>query len=128
MNLYLDATKSDWTFPFCPQPGSWSLDWDGIVAHFECVKALRTCRQDERWHAEGDVLTHTRMVCGSLASLDEWRALSSAERSIVFAATLFHDIGKPDCTRSQEDGAITSKGHARHGANLLRGIFYREDA
>jgi putative nucleotidyltransferase with HDIG domain len=124
MSFYLDAGQSDWTFESCPRGDSWSLDWDGIVARLGCIEAMRGCRQDPRWHAEGDVFKHTRMVCEALVSLSEWRALPPTERSIVFAATLFHDVGKPACTRTQEDGAITSKGHARHGANMIRSMLY----
>tara|TARA_B100000676_G_scaffold194569_1_gene191226 strand:- start:62 stop:214 length:153 start_codon:yes stop_codon:yes gene_type:complete len=39
------------------------------------AKAMARCGQDAAWHAEGDVWTHTRMVCEALASLDEWGAL-----------------------------------------------------
>jgi predicted kinase len=36
-----------------------------------------------------------------------------------------HDIGKPACTRRDEDGSITSRGHSARGANLARHILWR---
>ena len=29
-------------------------------------RAMADCRQDEEWHPEGDVWTHTKMVCAQL--------------------------------------------------------------
>jgi hypothetical protein len=30
------------------------------------ARAMAACGQDAHWHAEGDVWTHTRMVCAEL--------------------------------------------------------------
>lgn len=70
------------------------------------------------------MLIHTRRVCESLVALEEWRALSSTARSLVFAATLFHDIGKAWCTRVDDDGTITSRGHANRSVTLARQLMY----
>jgi HD superfamily phosphodiesterase len=35
---------------------------------------------------------------------------------------LLHDIGKPETTTVQEDGGITSHGHAKSGADLAEKI------
>lgn len=126
MTLYQRAELETWTMPFCPQPGTWTLDWEGIVAEYPCVAAMAGCWQDPRWHAEGDVLIHTRRVCEALTAMDAWRNLPATARSIVFAAALFHDVGKPACTRVEEDGSITSKGHSNRGVSLVRQLFYRD--
>ena len=52
--------------------------------------------------------------------------MPSAARSIVFAGALFHDVGKPICTRAEADGSITSRGHSSRGASLIRQLFYRQ--
>ncbi len=128
MSLYRQAAQAQWTVPFLlAKPESGILDWDCIDSQLECISALRDCPQDPRWHAEGDVHIHTQMVCTALTSLEDWRTLPPVERSIVLAAALFHDIGKPHCTQTQDDGTITSKGHARHGTQIVRGLMYRED-
>lgn len=83
--------------------------------------------QDPLYHAEGDVFIHTRMVTEALAALDAWRGLPEAERSVLFAAALLHDVAKPACTAVEPDGRITSKGHARKGELLAREILWTGD-
>lgn len=105
-----------WTFPHTPAPPEWAVEWDALAARFTWLGALAGTPQDAAFHAEGDVLTHTRMVAEALARLDAWRALPAEERSALFAAALLHDIAKPACTRIAPDGRVTSPGHARAGA------------
>jgi putative nucleotidyltransferase with HDIG domain len=64
------------------------------------------------------------MVCEALAALPAWRELPDEERRIVFVAALLHDVGKPDCTRTEPDGRISSRGHSRRGAILARQILW----
>ena len=59
------------------------------------ARAMAACAQDRGWHAEGDVWTHTRMVCGQLPRLDEWPSLSDHERIVLLFTALLHDAGKP---------------------------------
>src|SRR5438046_3290596 len=42
------------------------------------VRDMATCQQDAKWHSEGDVWTHTKMVCAELERLAEWPALDRA--------------------------------------------------
>jgi putative nucleotidyltransferase with HDIG domain len=110
---------------FCPQARSWSVDWKGLNEQFAWIRDLADCPQDPIYHAEGDVWTHTRMVAEALAALPAWRSLPQAERELLFAAALLHDVAKPACTRQDADGRITSKGHSRRGAILARQILWR---
>ena len=105
---------------FIPSAPDWRIDWDGLERVFPWVEDLRACPQDSRWHGEGDVWTHTRMVGDALAGLEEWRGLDAAGRKQVFLAALLHDIGKPACTRTEDDGRITSRGHSRRGESMAR--------
>src|SRR6266700_2539033 len=88
-----------WSFPFCPPPPDWKLDWDGIQEQSTYIRAPYKVPQSPIFHAEGDVLIHTRRVVEALISLDEWRNLPAEERMLLFASTLLHDIGKPICTK-----------------------------
>ncbi len=115
-----------WRFPGCPEPPDWSLDWDRLCAERPAIAALHDCPQDPEYHAEGDVGIHTRRVCDELTGLDAWRRLRPWERSLVFAATLFHDVAKPLCTR-QDMGRITARGHARRGARMARLALWKHD-
>jgi predicted kinase len=115
---------SPWEFPFVPQAhNGWRVDWTGLNDRFEAVRQLAACPQDPVHHAEGDVGTHTRMVCDALAQSDAWRALPADARSSLFAATLLHDVAKPVCTKL-ENGRLTSRGHAAKGAQLARCLLW----
>jgi predicted kinase len=114
-----------WSFPFCPAPPDWRLQWERIQERFDWVQAMQDVPQDRLYHAEGDVLVHTRMVAEALITLDEWRALPREEREALFAAALLHDVAKPACTVVEPDGRITSKQHARKGELLAREILWR---
>ncbi len=85
------------------------------------AQAMAACNQDRGWHAEGDVWTHTKMVCNQLPMLDEWPALDNRERILLLFTALLHDAGKP--LTSQVDpatGRITSPKHAIKGEHLAR--------
>ncbi len=120
-------TTHSWTFPFCPTPAAWHLDWEGIERQFHWIRALAGVEQDPFYHAEGDVLVHTRMVATELVGLDAWRALPPQARMQVFAAALLHDVAKPQRTHVGENGRINSHGHARHGESMARRILWSGD-
>jgi predicted kinase len=82
--------------------------------------SLAATPQDARWHAEGDVWIHTRMVLDALVAGPGWRALDPLGRAVTFLASLLHDIGKPSTTRAEPDGSLSSRGHSRRGEHLVR--------
>jgi predicted kinase len=87
------------------------------------ARAMARCQQDKEWHAEGDVWTHTRLVCRQLPRLDEWPSLTAAEQTVLIFTALFHDAAKP--LTSQVDpasGRITSPKHAMKGEHLTRSV------
>ena len=118
-------SRSPWKFPFCPEPPRWELDWPAIQNEFAWLGPMADCQQDPAWHAEGNVFVHTRMVCEALAAMDSWRGLSPEDRSVLFAAALLHDVGKPVVTR-EEAGRIRSPHHAAKGAQAARTILWED--
>ncbi|HEY9429965.1 MAG TPA: AAA family ATPase [Blastocatellia bacterium] len=114
-------------FPFTPQPHDWRLDWDALRDEFQFVRDMEGCPQDPVYHAEGDVAIHTRMVCESLVENRRWRELAPAERAIVFAASLLHDVAKPATTR-EENGRVTSRGHSKRGEIMARALLWQMGA
>src|SRR5262245_31636272 len=108
-----------------PTAPDWAVNWDQMDREYPFVRALAGCPQDPIHHAEGDVWIHTRMVCEALAALPDWRALPEVERRIVFAAAVLHDVSKPEYTRVEEGGRITSRGHSRRGSIAARQILWR---
>ena len=86
-------------------------------------RAMADCEQDGVWHSEGNVWTHTRMVCAELPRLDEWPSLTPRQRTLLVFTALFHDAAKP--LTSQVDpgtGRISSPKHAVKGEHLVRSV------
>lgn len=110
-----------WIFPGCPATNL-QINWTEILAIFPCLNSLASCQQNPIYHAEGNVWIHTQLVCEALISLPDWQAMNPQDRSILFAAALFHDIAKPMATQIAEDGNITAKGHVNLGARMVRQI------
>ncbi|MFO0810174.1 MAG: AAA family ATPase [Gemmataceae bacterium] len=111
-------------FDLCPAPPDWRLDWPAVRDACPWLADLDGCGQDAVNHGEGDVGTHTRMVCEALAGLPAWRGLDAGNREVVFAAALLHDIAKPACRREEADGHISFRGHSRRGAIRARAILW----
>lgn len=85
--------------------------------------AMRNCRQDAKWHAEGDVWTHTIRVCRELDSVDGWAELTTDEQSVLRLAALFHDAAKPQTTMVEDvTGRVRSPKHTVKGESLARSI------
>lgn len=86
-------------------------------------RAMAECAQDAEWHSEGDVWTHTKMVCDELAKLDEWPSLSPHEQIVLVFTALFHDVAKPLTTQvDPETGRVSSPKHAVKGEHVARGV------
>jgi predicted kinase len=107
-----------------PEPGV-PIDWKTIEEVFDWFRNLEGCLQSPVYHAEGDVLIHTRMVCEALIANPAWQALKLVDRQSLFWAALLHDVAKPACTRLEENGKFTSKGHSRRGQIMARSILWR---
>jgi len=107
-------------------PGA-EIDWpvlEALLAAVVPVAQLAATMQDPGFHAEGDVWTHTRMAVEALIAGPRYAALDSLGRSIVLAAVLLHDVGKPSTTRL-DNGKLTSRGHSLRGDNLVRVALWR---
>ncbi|MFT5685696.1 MAG: putative kinase [Myxococcota bacterium] len=112
-------------FSHTPSPPHWRMDWPAIVEAFSWVAAMEGCEQDPIYHAEGNVLIHTRMVCEALIANPAWRALPQIERDTVFAAALLHDVAKPFTSVANPGGRISTPHHSPRGAVMARGLLWR---
>ncbi len=98
------------------------IDWAGYEAYglFQhWIAQMEQTPQDPLWHGEGDVWTHTKLVCETLVSLEGYQTRSFRQREILFTAALLHDVGKISCTK-WEDGRWISPRHATVGARMVR--------
>jgi putative nucleotidyltransferase with HDIG domain len=94
------------------------LDWANAQSW---SRDMATCQQDAQWHAEGDVWTHTKMVCAELEHLDEWTALDRLSQVKLLLVALLHDSGKPATTAIDPDtGRTRSPKHSLVGVEITR--------
>jgi len=93
------------------------------AAHQPWCKTMSECIQDARWHAEGDVWTHTQRVLFELTKLPDWEKLTDHQRLLLKFTALFHDCAKPLTTEVDSiTGHVTSPHHAAKGEILARSI------
>ncbi len=88
---------------------------------FPELEALTCCPQEERWHPEGDVWTHTLHCMDAFAEDrlgDDWEDL------VVGLAVLCHDFGKPATTELDGD-RVRSPGHEPAGEVPTRSFLRR---
>jgi tRNA nucleotidyltransferase (CCA-adding enzyme) len=109
-----------------PSAGLRVLAETGWLSLYPELAALVGCPQDPTWHPEGDVWTHTLLVCDAAAALAAERGLADGARAVLLFAALCHDLGKPATTERSADGRIRSLGHDQAGvepATQLLGRF-----
>ncbi len=79
------------------------------------VEALRGVAQPPRFHPEGDVFEHTRLMLKSMALPNE----------LIAWSVLLHDVGKPLTYFLDETGRERFFGHEHHGAEMAKDIMSR---
>ena len=79
----------------------------GWIKYYPELEKLIGCKQDPKWHPEGDVWNHT---CHCLDAFAENRIGDDTEDFIVGLAVLCHDLGKPFTTKFS-NGHLRSLGH-----------------
>ena len=112
--------------PFNYTPGQ-SLDWEALLAEHDWLVAMDGVPQDPQWHAEGDVLTHTKMVMAALLADANFSTLPEPDQRTLVTAALLHDVEKRSTTqRAIVDGSLrtVSPGHAKRGERTARHLLY----
>lgn len=116
-----------WKFPHYEvnQP----LNWPVLLATYPWIADMAGVPQDPVWHAEGDVLTHTRLVVEALIAAPEFATLTEADKHIMVTAALLHDVEKRSTTTTEViDGAerIVAPRHAKKGEFTARRLLYTD--
>ena len=107
------------------QAAKQNIDWHGIGnALSSFVIPMSRTEQNPAFHTEGNVWTHTQMVCENLMKLNSFRNLTEDEQQAVFLAALLHDIGKIPTTR-WEDDKWTSPNHTLVGSKMARQFLWQ---
>ena len=103
-----------------------TTNWEKIRQTFDWIRDMEGVPQSPIHHAEGDVESHTKMVANALLNMEAYKALTEQDQHILFATALLHDVEKRSCTKTELDGRITSKGHAKKGVYTARRILYKD--
>lgn len=108
-----------------PAPGQ-EPDWTALMAAIPDLRALESTPQDPLYHAEGNVLIHTRMVVEAMLDSPAYVSADAGQRFVLFYACVLHDIAKPSTTVIDKDtGRIGQPGHSARGAVDARLILWR---
>ncbi|UTJ07017.1 CCA tRNA nucleotidyltransferase [Arcobacter roscoffensis] len=95
-----------------PSIGLELLNTLGVLKYFPELEALKGCIQDKEYHPEGDVWIHTLMTVDELSRILEESKIKDEYRKLyLFYAILCHDLGKPFCTQTTDEGRVTSHKH-----------------
>jgi predicted kinase len=110
----------------CPKDAGAGYDWADCCEVFPRLRALEATPQSPRFHAEGNVGIHTRMVLDALLESDHFRQATGDRRQTLFLAALLHDLCKPETTVvDPATGDIGQPGHSRRGAVDVRALLWR---
>jgi putative nucleotidyltransferase with HDIG domain len=101
------------------------INWD-FLEQQDWLQKMKICEQDSIWHAEGNVLTHTKMVVDELKEIPDYQLLKADEKEILLYAALLHDVAKPQTTLL-ENGRIVSPKHAKIGEKVARDLLWDLD-
>lgn len=110
-----------------PTSSGAEIPWDRIerLLPLSGFSGMKTTQQNPAYHGEGDVYSHTRMVCRELTGNPAFYKLSARQQSELFLAALLHDIGKAKTTRL-EDGDWISPHHASTGSRMARAFLWQD--
>ena len=103
------------------------FDWpriEALFAPYDFADLART-PQNPVFHGEGDVLTHTKLVCRELSRMSAFQCLPKRQKEELFLAALLHDVGKVKTTRL-ENAEWVSPHHASVGSRIARELLWRD--
>ena len=90
------------------------------------VLEMKDCEQPEKFHSEGDVWTHTRLMLQKINSPEFQQQFPDAKITGEFVlGVLLHDIGKPttqELDESTTPPSIHFYGHAEEGVAITQSI------
>lgn len=96
--------------------------WD-VIENLVDFSILKSTEQNPKWHSEGNVWNHVRLVCQEATKLCV--GYDDLSKEIFLAAALFHDIGKGITTTFTKE-KWHSYEHEIYGEKLTRTLLHDE--
>ncbi len=123
----MSAERREALLSLVPCRAHQAVEWErlAILGLAPLFSEMAATRQNPLYHAEGDVMTHTRLVVEELVASEEYLSASFKERAVLFLGALFHDAGKIKATKEVE-GVLVSPYHTQKSAYITREMLWRE--
>ena len=106
---------------------NWKLiedkSWCSLEQQFEWVREMNTVQQDIRYHAEGSVAEHTRMVLEALQQSSAYHSLSTLEKELIWTSALLHDVEKRSTSVDEGERRVSAKDMPEK-ESTLSALFY----
>ena len=102
--------------------------WD-VIENIPQFKVLKTTKQSNTWHKEGDAFRHVQLVTENMKrELDEQGIETNTIYYLVMmSAALCHDLGKATTTKwDKEKNDYVCNHHGQAGEHITRMLFYDE--
>ena len=97
-----------------PERGLQALEDTTWLSLYPELAEMSDCPQDSKWHPEGDVWTHTKMVVKESSRVSTERGYNKRQKLVLALSSLMHDVGKPWVTKVI-DGRVTAPNHGYEG-------------
>ncbi|MCL2312943.1 MAG: AAA family ATPase [Firmicutes bacterium] len=102
----------------------YEIKWNNLdIPEFQ---KLMNLGYHSEWHREGDTYRHVQLVVDECQKGYDSKDFSNADRMILSAAALFHDIGKGVTSQLKEDGNWSAPYHAVEGEKITRFLLWDE--
>jgi len=107
--------------------------WD-VIESIDEFKRLSETPQSLKFHKEGNVYEHTKLVCSRMADIINGKVSfirneepSNEQKTALMAAAVCHDLGKATSTKWNEElQEWKTKNHGAEGERITRLLFFDE--
>ena len=103
------------------------VNWNFVMTIPE-FKVLETIEQSPKWHKEGNVLIHSKLVCEEMVNyINSTGEFYGITAKVLIMAALCHDLGKATKTFLGEDNVWHAYGHEIDSERITRKLLWDED-
>ena len=109
---------------------TWLPDLD-VIFEIDEFKLMSHCPQSVKWHKEGNVREHTKLVTEHMQNILSINGIKPSDDEyyiMMMSSAICHDLGKPSTTLfDSEKEDYTTRNHGAVGARITRRIFFDEE-